>query len=145
MNNVPLIPTHSERSERTTSDLRSTPDYLKNESESMTKHWTHAELGLPVRFQLLGHTIEVVIENVSDVGKVGDSDFDLDLIRLFPTGCCRDVVLHTYWHEVTHFLLHYSGRPDLSEDEVLVDTLGGLLAQVVADHGLHPSSTTDTD
>ena len=109
------------------------------------KRWTHAELGLPHSFKLFGHTIKVVIEHTSDVGKFGDSDFGTNTVRLFPTGCSRDVILHTYWHEVTHFLLHYSGHPDLSDDEVLVDVLGGLLAQVQSYHTILPSSTSDTD
>lgn len=36
---------------------------------------------------------------------------------------------HTYWHEVAHMLMWQVGRMDLYEDEVLVDTLGLLLAQ----------------
>jgi hypothetical protein len=111
----------------------------------MTKHWTHAELGLPNSFQLMGHTISVVIENVNDVGRFGDSDFTTNTIRLFPANCDRQVILHTYWHEVTHFLLHYAGQPDLSADEVLVDVLGGLLAQVVSFHQPLLASTNDTD
>ena len=90
----------------------------------------HASLGIPESFQLLGHTIKVIIEDTTDVGKFGDADFNLNIIRLFPAGTVRDVIRHTYFHEVVHFLLHYSGHPELAEDEVLVDVLGGLIAQL---------------
>lgn len=132
-------------SEEMISRLNNTYANLKPVSKPTMKHWTHAELGIPVEFQLLNHTIKVVIEEVSDVGKFGDADFALNTIRLFPTGCSRDVVLHTYWHEVTHFLLHYAGHPDLSEDEVLVDVIGGLLAQVVSYLPAPVASTNDND
>ena len=111
----------------------------------MTNRWDHASLGIPTVVEILGHDIEVVIDHTVDVGKFGDSDFSLNLIRIFVAGCSRDVILHTYWHEVTHFLLHYAGQSDLTTDEVLVDTLGGLLYQVAKCHGLHPASTTDND
>ena len=98
----------------------------------MTSPWTHASLGLPHFIEIFGHRIEVVIDHTRDVGKFGDADFSMNLIRLFVSGVCKDVILHTYWHEVVHFILHYAGRPDLTDDETLVDVLGGLLAQVTS-------------
>ena len=126
-------------SDSTTWPLSNTQDSSKIESEPTTKRWTHAELGIPKRFNILNHTIKVFLDPTPDVGKVGDADFSTNVIRIFVSGISRDVILHTYFHEVIHFVLHYAGRPDLTEDEVLVDVVGGLLAQVLA------SSTTDND
>ena len=145
MNNEPFLKIPLPSSDSMISDLKNTLPDLKDESIYTMRLWNHAELGIPRSFQMLGHTINVVIDLAEDVGKFGDSDFALNQIRLFPTGCSRTAVLHTYWHEVTHFLLHYAGHQELSEDEVLVDVLGGLLAQVVAYHYAPLSSTNDTD
>jgi hypothetical protein len=121
-----------ERLDSTILPSSSTLDSWKPVSVPTTNPLTHAELGIPERFQILCHTVEVIIDETDDVGRFGDSDFATNRIRLFVSGSNRDVILHTYWHEVTHFLLHYAGHSELSDDEVLVDVLGGLLAQVLA-------------
>ena len=132
MSNYWLKEMSYEKSQETTLPLKNTQDCLKNASSSTTRPWTHADLGIPTTFQILGHEVTVLLVEIDDIGKFGDSDMALNTIRLFTSGSCRDVILHTYWHEVTHFLLHYAGRSDLSEDESLVDVLGGLIKQVLS-------------
>lgn len=41
----------------------------------------------------------------------------------------REAFEHTYFHELTHGLFEAVGRQDLSEDEALVDAIGGALHQ----------------
>ena len=85
---------------------------------------------VPKQFQLLGHTIKVK-ENpalISD-DKYGVALYPNNEIHLFTGELGDSVVNHTFYHELVHFLFYYAGRQDLADDEVLVDVLGGLLAQ----------------
>jgi hypothetical protein len=85
---------------------------------------------VPTEFKLLGNTIHVKKNpDLSDVDKYGVSDYQRSQITLYTHECTQDVVWHTFHHELVHFLLVLAGRPELSEDESLVDVLGGLLAQ----------------
>ena len=87
-------------------------------------------LGIPSSFTVLNHNIRVKeIPALPDIGRYGDWDSDRNEIRIFTHGVCDDVILHTYYHELMHCLLDKAGYPDLSNDEVMVDQLGGLLAQ----------------
>ena len=81
---------------------------------------------LPKEFNLYNHTIKVRCNpSPLPIDRHGDADYS----TLYTHDACAEVVAHTFYHELTHFLLHYAGRDDLSEDETLVDTIGGLLAQ----------------
>lgn len=103
---------------------------LKLSKQSPLRTTSNSKHSVPTSFQLFNHTIRVQeIPDLPEMGKYGDSDYALNLIRLFTDGCASSVIEHTFYHELAHFLLHYAGRGDLAEDEVLVDTLGALLAQ----------------
>lgn len=89
---------------------------------------------MPTSFELLNHTIEVGYSPALDyAGEYGSAHYAQNTIclgvdeKISPT-----VVHHTFCHELVHFLFHYAGRDDLAEDEILVDTIGGLLAQYEA-------------
>ena len=88
---------------------------------------------IPEEFELLNHTIKVEHHNAipkgvgEDIYCHGCAEYGANEIRLY--GDAGSVLDHTFYHELTHFLLHYSGRDDLSEDESFVDVFGGLLAQ----------------
>ena len=88
---------------------------------------------VPSAFELLNHTVRVK-ENPAptDADKYGVADYAENKIRIYTQGVADSVAHHTFCHELVHFLLHYAGRDDLADDEVLVDTLGGLLAQYEA-------------
>lgn len=102
-------------------------------SESQANTISSSKHNVPSRFTLLDHDINVVeFPELPDIGRYGDSDYGQSEIRLYTHECVSSVVRHTFYHELMHFLLHYAGRDDLAEDEVLVDTLGGLLAQYEA-------------
>ena len=85
---------------------------------------------VPSSFKLYNHTIRVK-ENpaATDCNSYGVAEYPKNLIRLYTHEVDSTVVEHAFYHELIHFLLHYAGRSDLASDEVLVDTLGGLLAQ----------------
>lgn len=108
-----------------------------SQSKEQLKHTTNSSklraLKIPEYINVLNHTVHIKeIPNLPEVGKYGDWDADRCEIRLFTEGVADSVILHTYYHELVHCLLEYSGYPDLSADEVLTDHLGGLLAQALA-------------
>lgn len=88
---------------------------------------------MPTSFELYNHNICVKeYPEPTDSDKGGVCDFASNEIRLYTHECGPSVVSHTFHHELVHLLLYYAGRSDLSDDETLVDTLGGLLAQYEA-------------
>ena len=86
---------------------------------------------VPQTFELLNHTIEVGYSPALDyAGEYGSAHYAQNQICLGTDDKISPTVYHhTFCHELVHFLFHYAGRDDLAEDEVLVDTVGGLLAQ----------------
>jgi hypothetical protein len=46
----------------------------------------------------------------------------------------KEVIEHTFFHELTHCLLERAGYEKLSEDEQLVDTFSGFLYQFIKDN-----------
>jgi hypothetical protein len=87
-------------------------------------------LGIPSEFQCLNHTIKVTeVPDLPELGKYGDWCADTNEIRLFTQGVCPDMITHSFYHEVVHCLLERSAHQELSQDEQLVDLLGGLIAQ----------------
>lgn len=85
---------------------------------------------IPNQFNLYNHEINVeYCPQPTDVDASGIADYRKNKIRLYTYDQCQDSIEHTFYHELVHFLLYYAGRPDLAEDETLVDVLGGLLAQ----------------
>jgi hypothetical protein len=43
----------------------------------------------------------------------------------------EEVVEHTLYHEVSHFMMYLMNKQELNQDEAFVDVLGGLIAQLV--------------
>ena len=89
---------------------------------------------MPTEFELYNHTIRVKENPAHDTDSdvYGVADYRANEIRLYTDRVTETIIAHTFYHELVHFLLHYAGRDDLSNDETLVDTLGGLLAQYEA-------------
>ena len=91
---------------------------------------------IPKYFDLLGHTIEVVIRDdlVDEANCYGRWWKHRHLIELQSTRR-HDVTpsfqMQTFWHEVTHAILDNIGSEDLSEDEKLVDLMGQCIHQVL--------------
>ena len=88
---------------------------------------------VPKRFELFNHTIRVK-QNPSrlPLDCSGEALYNKNEINIYTYDTDPAVLEHVFYHELVHFLLHYAGRQDLSDDEILVDTLGGLLAQYEA-------------
>jgi hypothetical protein len=87
---------------------------------------------VPSSFKLLNHQVRVkenAALNTNDLA--GMAEYDANVIHL-ATGHMDSVTSHTFHHELVHFLFYYAGRPDLAQDEALVDIVGGLLAQYEA-------------
>lgn len=85
---------------------------------------------MPSEFQLLSHTIEVGSSPALDyANEYGSAIYHKNIICLGEEDVPPSVRHHSFCHELVHFLFHYAGRDDLAQDETLVDTIGGLLAQ----------------
>jgi hypothetical protein len=93
---------------------------------------------IPSKFKILGHEIEVVIDNIychhhECQGRFLEWDNKIILADRFKTARSwrkykKSVVEHTFYHELAHCLLYYTGNK-IWLNEQLVDTVGGLLHQ----------------
>ena len=102
----------------------------KPSSKSQKSTTNSSRHNVPTSFKLLNHTIRVKENPVpTDCDKYGVAEYPKNEIRLYTQEASDSVVHHTFCHELVHFLFYYAGRHDLADDEVLVDILGGLLAQ----------------
>jgi hypothetical protein len=89
---------------------------------------------IPRHFSLLNHTITVRVLSKSEwpakyIDAVGVWDNNKNEILLLKQP--RTLLRHTFWHEATHALLDMMGQSKLSTNEAFVDSLGGLLAQLM--------------
>jgi predicted SprT family Zn-dependent metalloprotease len=92
---------------------------------------------IPKQFNLLGHTIKVnVTPNFRLIdGNLGEANYSEGSINLqgntkeFPVS--KEMLEHTYLHEVIHFVLYFMGNEELREDEGFVDLFAGLLHQAL--------------
>lgn len=131
MNNDRSKEKHSGRSEKTTSNLSSTSNYLSNSPTSIINNSKLSALGLPTKFKVLNHDVSVVeVPMIRDAGRYGDWDPDRNEIRVFTKGMCDDVIVHTYFHELVHCIFERLGYTEDNQDEAKVDQIGGILAQV---------------
>ena len=90
-------------------------------------------LPIPETFQLLGHTYHVKLfapgEWPYDAEVYGWSEKEERWIHICDEPKARSTVEHTFFHELAHHVFWSVGRDDLSDDEPLVDMVGGLLHQ----------------
>lgn len=85
---------------------------------------------IPKRFQQRNRTVTVTSMPKSlaeDLKRHGDFDTEQYVIRLAPNN--KDVLEHTYFHELAHCLLEGTTKPKLSSNEEFVDSLGCMLHQ----------------
>jgi Zn-dependent peptidase ImmA (M78 family) len=83
----------------------------------------------PKSFALLGRTIRVVTKPIEG-DAVAQWDARQDLITIIP-GLPPDLRYTSFLHECVHAWLDQLGREDLSKDETFVDTLAGLVHQML--------------
>lgn len=91
-------------------------------------------------FQILNHTIKIryprTINDPEKGNLCGDCLPDDCALKVAtaPSGTTApdSSIEHTRWHEQVHLMFHFAGRPDLYENEQLVDALAGYLAQYEA-------------
>lgn len=91
-----------------------------------------------MRFKLLGNTWAIKMHP----GRIPDEDApgktlmgtcDYDTLTIEVADCLPpDLIRHTIMHEVMHAVLHHLGRTAMCEDEDIVDSLGGAMAQILA-------------
>lgn len=87
---------------------------------------------LPKTFRLLGHTIKVkprpgLHSKEAAYGMWVQHELTIYIDPDMPPS----LLAHTFWHEATHAVLDLTGFTQMSENEVLVDSIGGALAQII--------------
>lgn len=87
---------------------------------------------IPRRFKAMNHTINVVRIPLKKWKWDDWAYWDSSNMQILVCQGKASVAFHSFCHEVTHCLCELAGRPDLSENEGLVDVLGGLLAQALS-------------
>jgi len=87
---------------------------------------------IPYRFEVLGRTIRVTRSRKVNLDAFGEYNSERDTITIYRTARTPELQAHTFCHELMHVLLEAAGRPDLSDDEGFVDTMGGLLHQALS-------------
>lgn len=88
---------------------------------------------VPEAFEMYGSTIKV--KRVPDSGMQSNTEYAnwnaLDQTIEIRYGITPDQARHSFLHEWFHAAFEAAGYPKLSTDEVLVDTMAGLLAQML--------------
>ena len=87
---------------------------------------------IPKRFDILGHTIEVVFrddlaEDCDCVGRFSPSRNRIEL----QSGMAFSFTLATFWHECAHAIATHMGMDELNADEEKIDKLGQGIAQIL--------------
>ena len=90
-------------------------------------------MNIPSKFKLVNYTWSVVM-HPGPINEDGDTChgtccFNTRTITLDAT-LDPELLWHTWLHELLHAILNALGRPGLNEDEGLVDSVSGALAQV---------------
>ena len=94
---------------------------------------------IPTKFTLLSHDIEVVIDNEychnnQCMGRFIPWENKIIIADRYKTAKSwrkykDSIVEHTFYHELTHCILYYTGHGKLWLNEMLVDAISGLLSQ----------------
>lgn len=91
---------------------------------------------IPTTFKLLGQTYKVEYNNdkCDGANAYGLASFNENTIYLATEVAnkpiAKDAIEHTFFHELTHMILHSMGKEKLNADEKFVDLFGGMLHQV---------------
>lgn len=92
---------------------------------------------VPKSFNFQGHTIRVVYDNdrCAERNCVGLACYMENAIILADRADDKDlpesVKLHSYYHELLHFIFSATGQERLNSDEKFIDIAAGLLHQVL--------------
>lgn len=90
---------------------------------------------IPKSYESISQTIKVIeVDDLGlEAGALGRCYFDQNLIKIqnntksFPL--TKDQRLKTYYHEFVHMMFHAAQKPELRDDEALVDLVADLLYQ----------------
>lgn len=87
---------------------------------------------IPERFEILGHTIEVVMRDDLADDCECDGRFIAHKNRIeLQTGYSFSYTLATFWHECAHAIATHMGMKDLNNDEEMIDKIGQGIAQIL--------------
>lgn len=88
---------------------------------------------IPTSFKVLGHTISVLVVpstewEHSECGAYFSPESNRICVRKHSLDSMDN---HAFWHEVVHAIFHFLNRETLYTDELLVDNIGAVLAQIM--------------
>lgn len=87
---------------------------------------------IPATFDILSHTIEVVMRDDLQDDCECDGRFIASKNRIeLQSGYSFSYTLATFWHEVAHAIATHMGMKDLNDDEEKIDKIGQGIAQVL--------------
>lgn len=87
---------------------------------------------IPARFDILGHTIEVVFRDDLADDCECDGRFVAHKNRIeLQTGYAFSYTLAVFWHECAHAIATHMGMKDLNNDEEQIDKIGQGIAQIL--------------
>lgn len=92
---------------------------------------------IPQKFELMGTKWKVQLEDLSEIGKMGRTNFRSQTITIDPNNT-KDGLEATYLHEVMHIIVYLMGldhimKLDPEAEEILVNTLSnGIFAAIKA-------------
>lgn len=97
---------------------------------------------LPKHFNILNHTITVIVDNAycqknKCIGQFFPDEHKIIMSTHYKkvkrwTPYKKSLVAHAFYHELTHCILHFMNEDSLYSNEQFVDGFGGLLAQVTS-------------
>ena len=87
---------------------------------------------IPKQFDILGHTIEVVMRDDLQDDAECDGRFVACKNRIeLQTGHAFSYTLATFWHECMHAIASHMGMKDINDNEEQIDKLGQGVAQIL--------------
>ena len=83
-------------------------------------------------FRLYNHIIRISYVNKIRGKLLGDCDVNTMKIQVATSNLPDSAIEHNRWHEQVHLMFKLIGKDDLYDDEALVDSMAGMLAQYEA-------------
>lgn len=86
----------------------------------------------PRHIQIGAHDVSVELVRGLREKEACWGDWNLDELRIrLDADAPPTLMVHTYWHEVMHAIFELTGYPEHSENEQLVDAVGGAIANIM--------------
>jgi len=89
--------------------------------------WQKVDMNIPSHLTIGPHVYRVVLKDPGRM-RYGTVNYQTCVIKIRPHATQQ---AHTFWHELTHAILHEMHRDDLARDEGFVSDFGRLLHRAI--------------